>query len=306
MNTTVNTLRITALLLLQILCSSLANADERSPALSAEEFAKQDAIYRSRGEDRPSGYVITRSLLSFSVTLPSDFARALAQLEEGDRWLDIGAGEGRAVLDYCSGTYDGTYYKGETKSGKKALAVAMSIEDRRTDQWHRTAASLGDNQIRYLSGRTLSQYSGDELGKFRVITDVLGGFSYTDDLTRFTASALALLEVNGSLYTVLQDVRPEKSDTKPHYEGSPFLTEIVDADGSELRMCSWLKRIGCVQVSCEYKPDFTPPIEVYRIEKVCNDVTVPQLTPVHYQAGTPPERRFVVKGTPNRQANSVP
>ena len=305
MNASMKTLRITALLL-QVLCAPLASADEGAKTLPAEEFVKQDAIYQSRGENRPEGYVINRSLLSYSITLPSDFARALAQLEEGDRWLDIGAGEGRAVLDYCTGSYDGTYYKGEAKSGKKARAVAMSIEDRRTDQWHRTAASLGEDQIRYLSGRTLSQYSRDELGKFHVITDVLGGFSYTDNLSRFITSTLASLEVNGSFYTVLQDVRAENAQNKPHYEGSPFLTEIVDADGSELRMCSWLKRIGCVQVTCEFKASFTPPIEVYRIHKVCNDVTVPTLTPVHYQAGTPPERRFVVKGGPNRQANSAP
>ena len=306
MNAPMNTLRITALLLVQALCAPLANADEGAKTLPGEEFVKQNAIYQSRGEDRPEGYVINRSLLSYSVTLPSDFARALAQLEEGDRWLDIGAGEGRAVLDYCTGSYDGTYYKGETKRGKKARAVAMSIEDRRTDQWHQTVASLGEDQIRYLSGRTLSQYSRDELGKFHVITDVLGGFSYTDNLSRFTTSALSLLEVNGTFYTVLQDVRAENAQNKPHYEGSPFLTEIVDADGSELRMCSWLKRIGCVQVSCEFKADFTPPIEVYRIHKVCNDVTVPLLAPLHYQAGTPPERRFVVKDAPNRQANSAP
>ena len=300
-----NTLRITALLLLQVVCLPPSNADESSTPIPANELTKQQKIYDSRGTERPEGYVINRSLLSYSITLPGDFARAIAQLDEGDRWLDIGAGEGRAILDYCTGSYDGTYYKGETKSGKKARAVAMSIEDRRTNQWHQTAANLDENQIRYLSGRTLSQYTGDELGKFRVISDVLGGFSYTDNLSRFTTSALALLEVGGSFYTVLQDVHAESADNKPHYEGSPYLTEIVDADGSELRACSWLKRIGCVQVSCEFKPNFTPPVEVYRVEKICNDVTVPPLTTVHYQAGTPPERRFVVT-SPSRQAVNAP
>ena len=306
MNATVKILRITSLLMLQMFCVQHLNAAEGITAEKGEELVKQTQIYQSRGEDRPDGYVINRSLLSYSITLPADFARALSQLEEGDRWLDIGAGEGRAILDYCTGSYDGTYYKGEARSGKKARAVAISIEDRRTNQWHQTAAGLEDNQIRYLSGRTLSQYSMDELGKFRVITDVLGGFSYTDNLARFTASALSLLEVNGSLYTVLQDVHAENGGNTPHYAGSPFLTEITDADGSELRVCSWLKRIGCVEVSCEFKPDFTPPVEVYRIQKVCNDVTVPALATQHYQAGTPPERRFRLRDTSGRQANSTP
>jgi len=306
MNATVNSLRITSLLLLQMLCVQQLSAAEQVNPISGEELTKQTQIYQSRGEERPDGYVINRSLLSYSATLPSDFGRALANLEEGERWLDIGAGEGRAILDYCTGSYDGSYYKGEARTGKKARAVAISIEDRRTDQWHQTAASLDENHIRYLSGRTLSEYSKDELGKFRVITDVLGGFSYTDNLARFTASALSLLEVNGSLYTVLQDVHAEKGENKPHYEGSPFLTEIKDVDGSELRVCSWLKRIGCVEVSCEFKAAFTPPIEVYRIQKVCNDVTVPALTTEHYQAGTPPERRFYLRQSPARQATSTP
>jgi hypothetical protein len=61
----------------------------------------------------------------------------------------------------------------------RARAVAMSIEDRRTEKWQQRAASLGDDRIRYLSGKRLRQYSREELGTFQIITDVYGGFSYT-------------------------------------------------------------------------------------------------------------------------------
>ena len=173
----------------------------------------------------------------------------------------------------------------------------MSIEDRRTQRWHQAAAGLEAGQISYLSGKRLSQYSAQELGRFRVITDVLGGFSYTDSLSRFTEKALALLEEDGVFYTVLQDVQSEHGRNKPYYAGSPFLTELTEADGSELRVCSWLKKIGCVQVSCELRTDRTPPIEVYRIQKVRKDVSVPALSALHFEAGTPPERRFVMTKT---------
>ncbi len=66
----------------------------------------------------------------------------------------------------------------------KARAVAISIEDRRTDKWQQQAASLGD-RIRYLSGKRLRQYSREELGTFQIITDVFGGFTYTEDLSGF-------------------------------------------------------------------------------------------------------------------------
>lgn len=301
------TLRIAAATILAIAAMHFARADEAGRGLYGEELQRQAEIYQSKGTDRPEGYVIDRSLESYTMTLPSEFSVSLAALGESDRWLDIGAGEGRAVLDYCKGTYDGSHWLGEARPGRKARTVAMSIEDRRTNEWHEAAANLGAEQLRYLSGRTLSQYTDEELGRFRLITDVLGGFSYTDNLTRFTVKALALLEVKGVFYTVLQDVHEERGTNKPFYADAPFLTEITDADGSALKVCSWLKRIGCVQVSCEYKADFNPPVEVYRIEKVCENVTVPPLSTVHYQAGTPPERRFRVGGLPAKhEAMSKP
>jgi hypothetical protein len=123
----------------------------------------------------------------------------------------------------------------------------------------------------------------------------MGGFSYAQNLAVFMEKALGFLEPNGTFYTVLQDVRTEGGASKPYYENAPFLTEIVRSDGSEVGVCSWLKSISCVEVRCEAKPDWSPPLEVYRIRKVCNDVVVPALEPAHFSAGTPPERRFLLK-----------
>ena len=43
---------------------------------------------------------------------------------------------------------------------------------------------------------------------------------------------------------------------------------------------------------CELRPEWQPPIEVYRVQKTCAPTVVPPLTRTHYVAGTPPERRF--------------
>ncbi|HZM45988.1 MAG TPA: hypothetical protein VFC14_14230 [Burkholderiales bacterium] len=286
-------LRVGVLLVLQILWAG-ASYSQTSGTISKEEVSRQSAIYQSRGEDVPKGYVVGRSLSSYLYVLPAGFTRVLANLGPSDRWLDIGAGEGRAILDYCTAKYDGTLLKGAERPGKKAKAIAMSIEDRRTSQWHQTSASLEANQIQYLFGKRLREYSPEELGRFQVITDVMGGFSYAQDLSLFMQKTLAFLEPNGAFYTVLQDVRTENGTNKPYYENAPFLTEIVRTDGTEVGMCSWLKSISCVEVRCEAKPDWSPPLEVYRIRKVCNDVVVPALAPVHFEAGTPPERRFML------------
>ena len=281
----------------QILVVPASHSQAAVSPLFKEEASKQKEIYQSRGEKVPEGYVIGRSLLSYTFILSSEFRRTLASLGPNDRWLDIGAGEGRAILDYSTSKYD-VILPGVAPDGRKAKALAMSIEDRRTVQWHQTAASLEAQQIQYLFGRRLREYSLEELGRFELITDVLGGFSYTRYLSVYMEKALGFLTPNGSFHTVLQDVRSENGANRPHDPNAPFLTEITNADGSETGICRWLKSIACVEVTCELKADLSPPAEVYRIRKTCNEVAVPGLTLIHFEAGTPPGRRFRLTSPP--------
>jgi hypothetical protein len=256
-----------------------------------DELLKQENIYQRHGEERVKGYTVDRALSVYADGFSSEFERALAALGPADRWLDIGAGEGLAVLDYYAPSVK-TQAEGREIRRRKARAVAMSIENRKSPRWEETEASLGDNYIQYLSGRRLGEYSSQEIGRFQVITDMMGGFSYTNDLTRFMETVLDLLEVNGTFFSVLQDIQREEGTSTPFYPGSRFLTEIADSDGSELKVCSWLKRIGCAEVKCEARTHWKPPVEAFRVRKVCEAVSVPPLSPVHFQAGTPPERRF--------------
>ena len=124
------------------------------------------------------------------------------------------------------------------RSGAKARAVAMSIEDRRTDKWRQQAASLGDDRIRYISGKRLREYSAEELGTFQIITDVFGGFTYTEDLSRFVDKVLSLLEVGGGFYTLVPGVHLEDGKDKL---GVFYLTELENAAGRPEKVCSWLK-----------------------------------------------------------------
>jgi len=96
------------------------------------EVSKQDNIYQSKGEAVPKGYVIGRDLGAYVSALPPEFGRSLAELGTGDRWLDIGAGEGNAILDY----YRASFGTAQAKGANRAQAVAISIEDRRTFDWH--------------------------------------------------------------------------------------------------------------------------------------------------------------------------
>jgi hypothetical protein len=267
----------------------VAPSPAADPGAFEKEAEKQEAVYQSRGENVPVGYVVDRSLLAYAAALPAGFGPSLAGLGAADRWLDIGAGEGKALLDYYAPRYDSMH---PGRRGKKARSVAMSIEDRRTDRWHETAKSLEPDQITYWFGRRLREYSPEELGRFQLITDLTGGFSYTRTVSLFMERVVGALDLNGNFYTLLLDVLPETAAGPSAYPDSLLLTEIRNADGSGVRVCTWLKSISCVEVTCEPDTKSTRPVELYRVRKVCNDVAVPYLELVHYKAGTPPLRRY--------------
>ena len=142
------------------------------------------------------------------------------------------------MLDYYEPEGDAPASEKCARSGAKARAVAMSIEDRRTDKWRQQAASLGDDRIRYISGKRLREYSAEELGTFQIITDVFGGFTYTEDLSRFVDKVLSLLEVGGGFYTLVPGVHLEDGKDKL---GVFYLTELENAAGRPEKVCSWLK-----------------------------------------------------------------
>ncbi len=271
----------------QTLCLSAPSAQEPT-ARANEEMIKQEKIYGSRGAEVPKGYVTDRGLSDYAEILPAGFCPALAKLGGSDRWLDIGAGEGQAMLDYYA-LDDDTASQKCGRSIVKARAVALSIEDRRTEKWRQLAEIFGDDRLRYLSGRRLKQYSGEELGKFQLITDVYGGFSYTDDLSGFVERTLRLLETGGVFYTMVQNVHLENAKDKP---GTTYQTLLVDAGGRDVNVCSWMKRIGCVNVGCDSKGNWEAPTELIEVRKVCGDIAVPHLKMVKYDAGNPPWRRF--------------
>jgi len=279
-------MHLAALAALLVLAPAVVRAQTAARPQFADESAKQEDIYRSRGAKVPGGYVTGRSLASYAELLPAGFPAALKSLGPTQRWLDIGAGAGQAALDYYAGAAQDA---GSARAGDRARVVALSIEDRRTGQWHQRAASLGPHQIEYRYGKRLRDYAPDELGTFQLITDVYGGLSYTDHLSMFMEKVLALLDVNGAYYTLLQSVRLEDGKDRPT---TWYLTELVDTAGRDIKVCSWLKSISCVKVSCDSMSTWDAPTELIHIRKVCTEVSVPRLEPLTYEAGTPPGRKF--------------
>jgi SAM-dependent methyltransferase len=279
---------VAVLIVLQVFGLGAVWAQELAEPRLDEEIAKQEKIFQKRGADVPSGYITNRGLSDYAELLPTGFCDALGRLGSSDRWLDIGAGAAQAILDYYAPEGDPPSGEKCARSVSKARAVAMSIEDRRTDKWREQAANLGDDRLRYLTGKSLRHYSVEELGKFQIITDVFGGFTYTADLSRFVEKVLSLLEVGGVFYTLVPGVHLEGGDKL----GVFYLTELENAAGRPEKVCSWLKQTAGVQVTCESKSDWKRPTELINIRKVCREVSVPRLKLWEFEAGYPPGRRF--------------
>ena len=287
-NSTAAYLTVAIVIIMQLVAEA-GWTQELPPPRIDEEIIKQEKIYRSRGSDVPRGYVTDRGLTDYAELLPTGFCEALGGLGSSDRWLDIGAGSGQAILDYYASTDPQPADKKCAGGGGKAGAVAMSIEDRRTDQWRDLAASLGDERLKYVSGKRLREYSPEELGKFQMITDVFGGFSYTEHLYQFVDKVLSLLEVGGHFYTLVPGVHLEDGKEKL---GILYLTELEDAAGRPEKVCSWLKKTACAQVTCESKAGWKRPTELIKIRKVCSETSVPRMKLLEFEAGYPPARRF--------------
>lgn len=281
-------LAVLLVIVLQIAGFGVGWPQQAQPGMD-EERARQQEIYHSRGAKVPDGYVTYRAFSDYVQLLPSGFCDTLGSLGSSDRWLDIGAGNGQAILDYYSGAANAAPDRKCSGARGKARAVAISIEDRRTDQWRQQVARLDDDRIRYLFGKTLRHYSLEELGKFQIITDVYGGFSYTEDLSLFLQKVLSFLAVDGIFYTVAQNVSLEAATDKA---GDDYQTKLVDTAGRNVKLCSWLKKTTCVKVLCESKSDWDSPSELIHVQKVCSDVSVPRMKLLQFQAGNPPARRF--------------
>ena len=294
--------RVLILALIQALGLAAASAEEPAQSPLDQERVKQEKIYRSRGDEVPSGYVTGRGLADYAELLPAGFCDTLGRLRSSDRWLDIGAGEAQAILDYYAPEDDKAPAGTCARPRGQVHAVAMSIEDRRTDKWQQQAAILGEDHIRYLAGRRLRQYSREELGKFQIITDVYGGFSYTEDLSQFIEQVMSLLDVGGVFYTIVQNVHLESGGDRPD---TSYQTELVDAFGRDLKVCSWLKQTTCVKVTCESKSDWESPTELINIRKTCSDVSVPRTKVLKYEAGNPPTRRFQLESDSRSSSSAV-
>jgi hypothetical protein len=198
------------------------------------------------------------------------------------RWFDSGAGEGYAASDvldpqkyaqYVDSTSGSNLEINLTEAQKRVVRGMIETPEANrplvTILSYRIERNIeASPRLRSITGRFFEDIEDSELGRFDIITDVYGVFSYTPSVDRTLARYLGMLEPNGAIYL--------------HFEA--FVTSIKTSDGRELKILDWLRNIEGISVQNLERDSFLitrtsesmPRIPQLVLEKVINDFPPPR------------------------------
>jgi hypothetical protein len=256
---------------------ALAGAYEELPAgtlrdgIEAESLVELQKYIKEPPKD-PSGEEVIASRLQqnafrvdsslglYKSNLPHGFADALAKLGPGDRWLEGGAGEARAMREYLGG-------------GGPATGVAFSFKRPETGGLPEFAKE-NTGRFTYHEGdfaKLQTTLDPDTRG-FKLITDHNGVLMYTKELSQDLERYLSFLVPGGRMFFVLIP-----TDT------------VIDDKVSPEKIAEWLGKIAGVRLASRKGGDG------WELERTTGEVKVPQLTLESYETikeSNAPHRRF--------------
>jgi len=163
-------------------------------ALAVEEEAIEtnEMLERLGGERlKKNLFEVGRNLRAYKEAFGEPFLNALSKMSDSSRWLDGGAGEAKAMIEYLD-------------SGGKGLCTAASFEIpggavAAIDK----ATSTYKDRFFYASGKCFAAMSNSDLRaglkEFDLITDFNGVLYYTETLVEYLTRYLNLLKVGGVL-----------------------------------------------------------------------------------------------------------
>jgi SAM-dependent methyltransferase len=135
-------------------------------------------------------YTVTTTLDTYKREFGRPFTTKLNALVEGSRWMDGGAGEARAMIQYLD---DGGRARCTAVAFQMPPAAGESIK---------TAAEKYEGKFNYISGGYFHGIRHEDLeeGVFDLITDVNGVLYYTETFKEDIERYLDLLKVNGEVF----------------------------------------------------------------------------------------------------------
>lgn len=187
--------------------------------------------------------------------LEKSFPEALSRLGPDEIWLDLGAGKGKAGIEFLRSFSD-------LKKAPRVALIAYKL-----DRWLPFPSMEGKLITR--DGQTFETMDFSHFGKVDLITDVYGVLSYSQDFHAALSKAFHLLNEGKSLY-LYTDVSK---------------TTFTKTDGSVIGLETFLRSIQGLEV--------TGRLGVLKITKQSDQVQIPLFRLIRYHhEELPPFRRY--------------
>jgi SAM-dependent methyltransferase len=194
-----------------------------------EAFDAEENVLIGREVLETNNFRVNSSLTAYEKVLGTPFTKALAGMGEKNRWLDGGAGEANAMIEYLEqgGKGQCTAAGFEIPSGAKG-----SVAD---------AIRRFEGRFFYASGKLFSAMDQSDLhggvGDFDLITDLNGVLYYTETPARDLEKYLLLLKPDGVLIftaNCLIGSTLDAPNAKPGAGGSGLLRWTANVYGTSL------------------------------------------------------------------------
>ena len=208
------------------------------------------------------------SQINYESELLESLVPRLEKLTPEDQWVDMGAGEGRALLDYLQ----------DAHFPKKAKIAAVSFK--KPESVLEKDIQAIDPNFHYFEG-LVENLEISQVGKAKLITDVYGPLHYTDDLSTVLQKYVDVLEPGGEILTPgFRQVGQDGKTNSIHF-----------AVGGTASYTYWLKEIpGLKVIEIPITGDARNTALI--IKKVSPEVKIPKLKLYHLYPGSPPWRIF--------------
>jgi len=237
---------------------ALAGDAAAASALSFELEARAARVI----ED--ASFVTRRGFGAYDGLLGGDFTRSVRTLGPEDSWIDMGAGDARAMRDVFSKSLD------RPPPRMSALGHAPP----RDPSFAAFAETAGD-RFTPLYGRMLEDYPIAELGTHELVSDLYGPFSYAPHMDEVLETYGRIAKVDGDVYVL----------------ASWHFNRIVDDLGHGVSLDEWARSIeGLELVSREAHAGS---VYALHFRRVAGEVHVPRLELRKLDWGQPPDRLYV-------------
>ncbi len=245
--------------------------------ISALEVAHAQIDNVEKATVKSKDYNYTRRLKDYMTSLEDSFSGYINTLKKGDVWLDSGAGDALAQVDYLK---------------RGGVATVIALDARQTENKETLGALLQFSlQFRYFQGRYTENYQPQELYPLKLITDVCGAIAYSSHLDRVLKVLLASLVPGGRLYFEMDDsTAPLQANSSDRL----IINKVTDKGEVHVAAADYFNAIKGIEFKVGHAVYGGDTIGTYFV-RTSEKLYVPSLEIKGYEAGSPPRKTYTWK-----------